>query len=313
MFDIPDFKGRRRGFHDQVFKNLLGTFLPDFLALVAPEPAGRLDLSRWELLDKEIFTDWPKGKRRELDLLAAVTLTGNPDRKALIHVEIEARCRPEMGSRLAGYYMQIQLRYGLPVLPILLCLRRGRPGVHLELVAEGAFGLEVGRFTFYSFGLAKSLAEEYLTKDQPLAWALAALMRSESMSRAQHKLACLRRIAAASLADLDRLQLVNCVETYLQLDDREAEELEALQTPGHGEEVRAMRLTWAEQVKKEGLEEGREQGFRQALLRQLSARFGPLSEDTKRRMEAIRSMERLDQIAEQILVARSLAEVGLDS
>ena len=68
-----------------------------------------------------------------------------------------------------------------------------------------------------------------------------------------------------------------------------------------------MRMTWAEQLKQEGLE----QGFQQALLRQLGVRFGPLSDEVKRRVEAIHSRERLNQIAEQILVARSLEEMGL--
>ena len=45
----------------------------------------------------------------------------------------------------------------------------------------------------------------------------------------------------------------------------------------------------------------------------LGARFGPLSEDVKRRVEAIASAERLNQIAEQILVAHSLEEMGLGS
>jgi len=80
-----------------------------------------------------------------------------------------------------------------------------------------------------------------------------------------------------------------------------------------------MRMTWAEQLKKEGLdqglerglEQGREQGVQQTLLRQLGLRFGPLSDDVKRRVEAIRSLERLNEIAEQILVARSLEEMGL--
>ena len=68
-----------------------------------------------------------------------------------------------------------------------------------------------------------------------------------------------------------------------------------------------MRMTWAEKLE----EKGREQGVRQTLLRQLGLRFGPVSEDVRRRIEAIGSVERLNQIAEQILVARSLEEMGL--
>ena len=326
MFDIPDPTGRRGSLHDQVFKDLIGRFLPDFLTLVAPEPARRLDLSRWTLLDKETFTDWPRGRRRELDLLAKMTFAGS-GRTALVHVEIESRFRREVGPRLGGYYMQIRLRHGLPVLPILVCLRRGRPGVHRETVADAEFGPETNLFSYYSFCLAGSRAEDFLAKDQPLAWALAALMRPETLSRAEHKMACLRRIAAAGLDELHGFLLFNCVETYLQLTGRDAEELDALQARGKAEEVRVMRMTWAEQLKQEGrvmgvemgkregletgLEMGREQGARQTLLRLLGARFGPLSDEVKRRVEAIRSVERLNQIAEQILVARSLEEMGL--
>ena len=314
MNDIPRSTGRRGSLHDQVFKDLIGTFLPDLLILVAPEPAGRLDLSHWKFLDKEVFTDWPQGRRRELDLLAEVPLAGRSDRTALVHVEIEARSQAQMGPRFAGYYMQIQLRHGRPVVPILLCLQRGHPGVHFNSVVDAALGPEIGRFNYFSLALSRMLAAEYLAKDQPLAWALAALMQRGAMSRAEHKMACLRRIAAAALTDRQRQPLVNCVETYLQLTGRDAEEMEALQARGEEKEVRAMRLTWADQLRKEGQEQGVEMGreqFRQALLRQLGVRFGPLSDDVRRQVEEIRSVERLNQIADQVLVARSLEEMGL--
>jgi hypothetical protein len=299
---------RRRGsLHDQLFKELIGAFLPDFVTLLAPEPAARLDLSRWKLLDKEAFTDWPKGRRRELDLLAEVALANGSGEMALVHVEIEARFRPEIGPRLSGYAMQLQLRHGHPVLPLLLTLRRGRPGIHLEeSAADARLGAEIWRFRYYALGLEGCSAEEFLARDQPLAWALAALMKPDALSRAEHKMGCLRRIASAPLADLPRFLLVNCVETYLQLGGRDAEELEALQARGNTEEVRAMRavrMSWAEKLVAEGT--------RQTLLRLLGVRFGPLPDEVKQRVEAINSVERLNRMAEQILVARSLEEVWL--
>jgi len=68
-----------------------------------------------------------------------------------------------------------------------------------------------------------------------------------------------------------------------------------------------MRLSWADQLRKEG----QEQGVQETLLRLLGARFGTLSEDVKQRVESIHSVERLNQIADQVLVARSLEEMGL--
>ena len=72
-------------------------------------------------------------------------------------------------------------------------------------------------------------------------------------------------------------------------------------------------VTYMTTWERRGLEKGREEGSRQVLLRLLGARFGPLSEDVKRRVEAIGSAERLNQIADQILVAHSLEELGLGS
>jgi hypothetical protein len=322
MFPIP-YPKRRGTLHDQVFKDLLGELLPDFVTLVAPEHAGRFDFSRWELLNKETFTDWPKGKRREVDLLAAVPRTGGGP-IALVHVEVEARYRAEIDRRVAGYYMQIRLRHDRPVLPIVLSLRGGPPGITVRTVVEADRGMEIDRFRYYLFSLQGSRAEDYLACDQPLAWALAALMRPESLSRAEHKMACLQRIASSRVRGLRRFLLVNCVETYLQLEGRDAEELRALQA--RSEEVRAMggrRLTWAEQFEEKGwhkgvekgievgVEMGMEKGARQTLLRLLAFRFGPLPDEVKERVEAIHSVERLNELADQILVARSLEEMGL--
>jgi hypothetical protein len=116
----------------------------------------------------------------------------------------------------------------------------------------------------------------------------------------------------------DRVLLVNCVETYLQLEGRDAEEWDALLARSQDEEVRVMRarkLSWAEQIFTEGqdtgVEKGVEQGVRQTLLRLLSRRFGSLSDEVKWRVEEIHSVERLNQMIDQILVARSLEEMGL--
>jgi len=313
VFDIPHPNRRPGSLHDQVFKDLIGAFLPDFLTLVAPEAAAFLDLSRWGLLNKEIFTDWPRGRRRELDLLAEIPLADGTGSTALIHVEIEARHRPGIGQRLSAYSMQIRLRHGRPVVTFLLCLRRGTPGVSLQSVIDVGLGLEINHFRHYSFCLSGSSAEDLLARDQPLAWALAALARPGSLSRAKLKLACLRRIEGAPVDELRRFLLANCVETYLQLSGRDAEEMAALQAGGDAEEVRVMRrrATWAEQLVDERWSEGVEQGGKQMLLRLLGVRFGPLSEDVKRRVEAIASAERLNQIAEQVLGAKSLEEMGL--
>jgi hypothetical protein len=118
-----------------------------------------------------------------------------------------------MKDRLWRYGNQIQARYDTPVLTIVVYLKRGRPGVHLESW-ESRLGPDFPAPRYVSFGLAGCPAAEYLDCPEPLAWVLAALMDPGSWSRAELKMACLRRIAGLK-GRIDPFLLVDCVENYL--------------------------------------------------------------------------------------------------
>ena len=75
------------------------------------------------------------------------------------------------------------------------------------------------------------------------------------------------------------------------------------------------KMTWADKIRAEGwrdgLEQGLERGARRILLRLLGLRFGPLSEATRRRVEAIDSLETLTDLADRVLTARSIEDLGI--
>lgn len=305
--------------YDQFFKNLLREFFPDFLSLAAPDLVPRLRTGLAGFLDTQSFTDWPRGERREMDLLAEVPVVeGGPP--VLVHVEIEARARRRTKERIWEYFLQLRLRHRLQVVPILVNLKGGAPGLTVETLEEGTERLGTVRFQYRCLSLSGCLAEDYLAKPEPLAWGLAALMRSKIWSRPQQKIECLRRIAAAEgLTDLRNFLLANCVETYLELSPRDAETYAALRQAEDNREVKTMEMTWADRIAAEGREEGLREGLtqgvrnlRQLVLRQLAQRFGKVPEGVRRRVEAIDSMEPLTRIAGEILVVRSLDEVRLE-
>jgi flagellar biosynthesis/type III secretory pathway protein FliH len=60
-----------------------------------------------------------------------------------------------------------------------------------------------------------------------------------------------------------------------------------------------------------GEREGREHGQRELLLHLLTRRFGPLTEATRQRVQALTSSEELSSLAERVLDARSLDDLGL--
>jgi hypothetical protein len=282
---------------------------------VVPDLAGRLDLAHPQFLDKEFFT--VSGRRRELDLLARVSFQDEGDDLLLVHVEVEARATSGMGRRLRLYRNQILAVHDGEILSIVLYLRRGRAGVQMSSLKK-ALSPSLGGFGYISFGLAACEAAEYLARPEPLAWALAALMRPGDLTRPEIKLACLRRIAAAALEDDRRLLLVNCVEAYLELNSEEAAEYARLSKVQKNREVRTMATTWSERIEAKGREEGlyagRQEGLqamRRVLLSLLEQRFGPLPETTRQRIEAISSLDRLTRLSERALTARSLAALRL--
>jgi hypothetical protein len=61
--------------HDQRFKQLLQEFFPEFLNLFFPQQAARLDFSRVEWLDKELFPDAGQSDVYVLDLVARLRPT----------------------------------------------------------------------------------------------------------------------------------------------------------------------------------------------------------------------------------------------
>ncbi|HKH45605.1 MAG TPA: flagellar assembly protein H, partial [Thermoanaerobaculia bacterium] len=56
------------------------------------ESASLLRAGEATFLDKEDFTDWPAGDRREMDLVAKVPVA-RKERPLLVHVEIETDFR----------------------------------------------------------------------------------------------------------------------------------------------------------------------------------------------------------------------------
>lgn len=302
--------------HDQLFKTLLRRFFGDLVRIVLPEAmVRRLRLETVRFLDRELYTDLVEGKERRLDLVAEVETTRGEAEILVVHVEAEARARKTMGRRMWRYAMQLRLRHGKPVVPVVVYLRGGPADMASVTVEERFQDQHLASFTYFAFGLSRSDAPKYLERPEPLAWAFAALMRRRELSPAERKLACLRRIARATIDDAGRFLLVNCVETYVQLDDEAREELERLLAEEPSQEVKAMEMTWADTLEakgvEKGIEKGRLEGMRSLLLSQIEHRFGPIPKQARKRIDGMESTEQLSELADRVLDARSLDDLGL--
>ena len=308
--------------HDHLFKSLFRALFRDLLLLVDAQLAARLSPeAKVEFRDKELIPDTPEEEHRTVDLLAAV-----PDPAGgcafLVHVEIERKAGKEIGQRLWDYSIRLRGQYPEPSVSLVVFLRGGPPGVAWQSYTEETVGHEVARFRYLSFGLSKLPAEQLLARPEPLAWGLAALAKPGALGRARVKFEAMKKIATAPIRENQRLQLINCVETYLPLKGRDAEEYASLLSAQETPEIRAMQLTWADKIEAKGIVKGRREGrkegreeaadhLRRLVLRHLGQRFGSLPAALQKRLAEIRSVHELGAIADRVFEVRSIEELGL--
>jgi hypothetical protein len=299
--------------HDQRFKNLLRAFFREFLLLFFPEWAARFDWSEVEWLDQEVFLDPPQGERRYLDLLAKLrTLepvtgqrAGEADAElALIHVEIESADTVQpFRSRMYEYYEQARKRHNLPVLPIGLYLRVGLQGIGIDVYEEHFHELRVLQFQYYYVGLPALSGEHYVTGDNWLGVALAALMHIERARRAWLTTEAMTRLVASPLTDQQRFLLCECVQAYSPMSDEDWGEVKKLLVTEPYRRQQPMVTTMRDHIIAEGQ--------RQTIQSQLEKRFGPLSETAQQRLEKW-PRDKLRELGLALLTAQSLKELGLE-
>jgi hypothetical protein len=298
--------------HDQLFKELLREFLPEFMALFFPDIAARLDFTRVEFLDKENFTDFPDGAVREADVVAQVyTRDGDPE-ILLIHIEVESRRRGIFGERFWEYYSLLRIRHRRKVIPVVLYLSPGSGGLTMERYADSLFGQTYLTFDYHVVGLPDLSADTYANQGE-LATALSAVMRPATIGRLEQKWQALVEIARSALNDARKLMLANVVESYLILN--ESENAEIARRTSEQEEVTTMISVYEERGIKIGIERGIAQGVlrgqRDALLRQMRAKFGELPLEVSAKVEDITDTAVLEELLVRVLTANSLEEMGL--
>ena len=303
--------------HDKRFKQLLKEFFIEFMRLFFPEYAVLFDFSTTEWLDKEQFLDPPHGEVLEVDLLAKLRLKNQPDADvvAVIHVEVESRdAVATFPKRMFEYYQPLWRKFDGRVLPLALYLKVGHDGLGVGTHIETFGGLEILRFRYLYVGLPELDAATFLQGYNWLGVALAALMHMPRDQRILNRAHALRKLLVECQENLPRRRmLIECVERYLQLDEEQESAFKQLLKTRYPE-VEPMMQTTFEKMTAKAREEGREQGrteVLQSLIRKhLERRFGPLSAEVLKRLEAW-PHEGLEELALTVTEAPSLQALGL--
>lgn len=199
-----------------LLRDLIQTFFADYLRLVEPDSAARMWLDRITFPRSEKLGPCEDEGFRETGVIAEVSSHRGELVTVLALIEPEVLAPPEIARRLGHYLMELELRYGQPVLLSVVYLQGGRPGIHLESgVISEACGIDLVRIYYTSFALGESRAEYFLERPEPLAWVFATLMTPVKRTPEEHRCACLERIAAASLDEESRLLLLRAAEAFL--------------------------------------------------------------------------------------------------
>lgn len=299
--------------HDQFLKDVLRTFLREFLELFYPDVAARLSFRSLTFLDKEVFTDFPSGRKREADLVARVKTRDGKRELVLVHLEVQVAREPRFEARMFQYYALLWVKYRLPIFPVVVYLRVGRKGLVQEEYRSRVLERDVLRFRYECVRFSTLEAKKYAAMANPVAAALAALMSRRGVSQVLTLRALLlNRIARSDLDDARKSLLVNLVETYFALTPRESRAFRRLLGRQEFQEVRTMQVTWADKMIAKGRRAGLLTGKRETLLRLLELKFGDLPPDVASRVKALKSISAVDKYLDRLVSAPSLAEMGLD-
>ena len=292
--------------HDRLFKELLSTFLQEFVTQFLPTLAESIQLETLSLLDKEIFTDVTSGERYEADLVARGQLR---DRSSpfLLHIEIQAKAEAGFPRRQFRYFSRLHDKYGIPVYSVVIFSfdtpRRTQPSRYQVQLA----GQTVLTFNYETIQLNRLHWRDFVDCRNPVACAFLAKMQMEPAERPLVKLEALRLLHRLGLNPAQVQLISGFIDTYLKLNPAEEAAFQAELAnilPTEQEGVMEIVTSWMERGIEQGLEQGREQGREQGIAevveRLLNRRFGSLSPSLQ---EAVRqlSVAQLEELAEALL------------
>ncbi len=301
--------------HDQLWKEMLGFFLPESLALLQPEVALDIDIGHIRSLNKELFTHGPWGRRREPDVLAVAPWRSGLG-STLVHLEVQARRSRAFPRRMWEYFMMLTLREKTPVLPLALYLCHG-DGITEEGQDALLHGKTVSVFRYTAIYLPDLWEEDYWDEGNVISPAICSLMGSRTRGNLERRVRAYERIASAPVEEERCSVLLNMVDQYLCLNDHETVEWNAWMEKERSKEVRRMLTQWhvkgIEEGKTLGKAEGKAEGKRETLLRLMRIKFGQIPDSVETLINGINNLEMLDELADRVLFANSLEEMKLDS
>ncbi len=309
---------------DQFMKELAVESLEEILELFFPRVARRLDFSQKKDLNKQLYTDSPKGVERFVDVLLEVGVKKPPPAVFLIHIESQQQRRFDFPARMMGYHCLIYVReiegerqdsFDLSeftawqkqkrLLSFVFCNYPLKGGIISEKYQTGVPQTRLsGRYMCISLPMLSAM--DYLQKDQVVVCALAVFMNPAGFSQPELKVACYLKLINY-LPHLTRKKydlIVHAVETYVLLTDAEKEVYQRLSREVYPEV--------SQMITNPLIEQGRQEGLQESILKILSHRFLELPSEIGSRILVLKDTEKLERLLGAALEVDSPEELMTD-
>jgi hypothetical protein len=270
---------------DKAWKEALTLFFKDFVKLLFPHIHREIDWKRgYTFLDKElvqIARGYAAGTR-VADKLARVRLRSGGKRKVLAHVEIEGKGGRKFDERMYVYNYRIFDKEFSRVasLAVVLSANPRTPLGKFEMALWGC------RLLFeYPVVHIQDLVgqlEELERSDNPFAIVILAQLKiieagNDNGRKFDAKRQLIRRLYQGGFTRKQRADLFRIIDWLIVVPEAGEEQIrQEMYTFEEGEKTMLV-TSWEMLAKREGLQEGLQEGRASQLLEMLEQRFGPLS------------------------------------
>jgi hypothetical protein len=219
-------------------------------------------------------------KKRTGDLLVKTRFRGEAA-GFLIHLEHQAQHDPSLGRRMLQYFMLDWCEYDLPVYPIAVLSHKRASAASLSPLVVSFPNKKVMEFNFDVIDLPRMDADSFVKMPNPAALALAARMKSDAQQRISLTEDFFVTLSGIPMAEREQRLIASFFSSYQPLNRCEAlqlqKKLDIVKPDAVREKVMDLTNPFIELGKEEGLQQGRQQGEVELVLKLLSRRLGPLS------------------------------------
>ncbi|MFD1388385.1 Rpn family recombination-promoting nuclease/putative transposase [Oceanobacillus oncorhynchi subsp. oncorhynchi] len=262
MFTFPVIYEEKADYmkHDRLTKKLIQEFFEEFIEAFFPNLYPYIDFSNVSFLEQEVYLDYINGRKKEIDVLAAVKLN-HQDKILHIHTEAQSTHEADFPERMFLYFSYLYAKHRKPIQPIAV-LSYNREKEESTQFRIDTPTQDVLQFNFLQLHLIKKDWRAYIQSDNPAAAALLSQMGYEEHERVQVKLEFLRMVTRMKINPAQMEFLYGYFETYLKLNkEEEAQMMEQMENLPEEEKEVVLQLpnSYFERGKEEGIEKGKQE------------------------------------------------------